>query len=195
METHVHIHIHNSSVREELDRGVDPATLADIGYGTVSDHHVMDIATPDTVNPDEVLAQRAESIIASEQQREIDANNRRNHLRAVARHTGKARSLEGFQTTSQTTPRYRPGVNAKQFEATQRAKKSLELACGSCALRDTCKIRGNFDKWVEYHPYKDSDGRIIGSHVPRTESRQKFLDRLAENPEADCIPPKKQKTK
>ena len=140
---------------------------------------------------DTELQARGERLASDHFKALSDANARREYLVKTVEHAGKVRELSSFMTTTQAEPRDRKGLERGQLRAKQRMAETLGRACGACALSKTCSIKNKPGKWLEYHPYSKSDGRLPKSQVPRTESRDGFLKRLKDDPLAHCIPPKK----
>lgn len=143
------------------------------------------------ISEEKELQTRGERLATDHFQALSDANARREYLIKTAEHAGKVRELGSFMTTTQAEPKNRKAVEGGQLLAKRRMAKTLSRACGVCALSKTCSIENKPGKWLEYHPYSKTAGRLPKSRVPRTESRDNFLKRLKEDPLAHCIPPKK----
>lgn len=136
---------------------------------------------------------RAEEAVALEDAIERDANSRRLYLRKLVGEVGDQRMMEGFAVNHQRTPRFREGVENKNFKRQGDAQETLNRACGVCALAPNCTIKGDLGAWIATHPYANSDNRArytaaIFPKIKRAEGRIKFLKRLFKDPMADCVP-------
>lgn len=171
-----------TAMTEQVNAGVDPETLEDIGYTGVPDE-----ATAEHIKDEDRL-----------EQDEINATTRRNFLRNVVLHADKARRLEGFQTNHQRRPRGPKRVNAAQNSELVKASQSLERACGVCALRSNCRLKFDIDSWLDIHPYKRGSRGMTrpGSLITpsHTESRESLLKALKKDPRAHCEPAKRKAT-
>jgi len=169
---------------EQIEAGASREALEDIGYKDVPD----EIEVPEA-SDDEIVVHYQ----TPEERNDEDAINataRANFLRNLIKHADKARRFEGLQTNHQRRPKNLKKVNAIQHNEKVMATESLQSACGVCALRDSCRLVGDIEKWFDVHPYKDEKGKLRpGSRrVLVTESKTDFLDALAEDPMTHCDP-------
>lgn len=91
----------------------------------------------------------------------------------------------------------RAGVVRKRNMYRRRAQAALNSACGECALAPTCPIKNDFPRWGRIHHFADQSQ--VDKHVakhgeesewrPDMETREAWLIRLLEDPEAPCLPP------
>jgi hypothetical protein len=184
-------------------RGVDPAVLGDIGYGPTADPATVDEALAQQESPTEPRSDtvteaetiRYQAIAERYEESAVAATARRNFLRNVVMHADKTRMLEGFQTNHQRRPDNLGAASSKQHGEFVMAEESLRSACGTCAVRETCRIAGDLDKWLDFHPYKNGPPgrRRPGSLLPPrvTEPRADFLKALKRDPLVHCDPQKR----
>jgi len=184
-------------------RGVDAVTLGDLGYGPTADPAAVEEALAQPESPTEpqsdtvteAEAVRYQTIVERYEESAVAATARRNFLRNVVMHADKARGLEGFQTNHQNRPDNITTASSKQHGEFVMAEESLRSACGTCALRGTCRIAGDLDTWLDFHPYKygPPGSRRPGSLLPPrvTEPRANFLKALKRDPLVHCDPQKR----
>ena len=172
--------------------GADPEVLRDLGFNDVPDV----VPTEEPMSDEdraEVYASQAEEFERRVSEEDAAQLARRNFLEKVVFHVDRARSYGGFQTNLRRRPRDESRIDELFAEHITAADESLTRACGKCALRDTCVLTEDLDRWIDVHPYKDrTDKRRPGSlRVRKKESRTELLEALREDPGAHCEPQKR----
>ncbi len=191
----LHISGTPADVMGEVDRGVSPEALRDVGYDVPDGADSSPVS--DIVPIEEDLA-RLEVLEQKSEQTAKNANSRRNYLVQLVKEVGRQRKMEGFAVNHDNLPNEREKVEDKNYDMQKKAKTTLGRACGVCALAQACEIKNDLGAWVSTHPYANSDRprtytSIRDPKVKQTEGRMKFLKRLDKDPLAHCIPPKPEK--
>lgn len=173
-------------VIHELDRGIDPSVLTDIGYGPIAEG--LELGVPIALEENEAeLAAIEERFNADMQAIKV----RGKAMEDTVAHATALRSLEGEHLKKPN--RFREGTEKAYLLQRERrlTREALSKACGSCLVADTCNIDGNLERWLNLHP--NATGRTHRGRNPaldprKTEPRDKLMKRLKRDPLASCVP-------
>jgi hypothetical protein len=194
-----HFHAGNAGyealITEEVLRGADPEGLSETGYSGVPIE-----AGPETAPTDEEQIAVYSGIAERITEEEIAATARVDHLRNMMDHIDQTRKLEGFNTNDERTPKNLEASRRARHIEKVKAENSLKKACGTCALRDNCKLAFDLEAWMDVHPYKYPDKQRkrelrpgTARPVKATGYRNDFLRKLSSDPLVHCEPTKRAK--
>jgi hypothetical protein len=174
-------------LREEAERGVDPAAMEDTG------HIPVEAEVSGEQPTDEERAEAGEAlatiIIKDERAR---AGLRKRALEQVIKEADRSRMLGGFLVNHDDKPDDPEKVAEIETEQADKAQESLELACANCHFRDSCRLTDNLELWLDVHPYKKSNrARPGATYVRKRESRSTLVTDLRADPHSHCEPQKR----